>query len=361
MQASALAVHGRRLTTSAGLILAISLTVCIAPAVRSDCVPPPSGLVAWWALDETEAGLAVNRAGLPYGFHSGNATPGPGVVANGVHLPGTGPGFVSIPDHPAIDLGQGDFSIDAWVYWNNSFDSKVRTIVDKREGNLGYALYRGPAGQMGFHMGDAQGFTNYMTPDTRLFQHTWNFGTVTVDRVNHFGRFFVNGGFVFGFDPRTGNLSNSQQMRLGMAFDTDFTPFDGIIDEVEIFNRELGFGEVAQLYAAGSAGKCKTVGVEEAHSPRSAVLDLANNPLRSGHTEVHFTLEREGRATIRVYDLAGRLVHHRDTEDLAAGEHHVAWNAMGPDGTPIPNGLYFVKVSLGSSGLEATRRLVVAR
>ena len=36
-----------------------------------------------------------------------------------------------------------------------------------------------------------------------------------------------------------------------------YVHFDGLIDEVEIFNRALSAGEIAAIYAAGSAGKCK--------------------------------------------------------------------------------------------------------
>src|SRR5206468_1484793 len=34
-------------------------------------------------------------------------------------------------------------------------------------------------------------------------------------------------------------------------------PFDGLIDEVEIFNRALSAAEILAIYNAGSAGKCK--------------------------------------------------------------------------------------------------------
>ncbi len=34
-------------------------------------------------------------------------------------------------------------------------------------------------------------------------------------------------------------------------------PFDGLIDEVEVFDRALSDGEVYDIYRAGSNGKCK--------------------------------------------------------------------------------------------------------
>ncbi len=46
-------------------------------------------------------------------------------------------------------------------------------------------------------------------------------------------------------------------LRIGRLVDTFWAPFNGLVDEVEIFNRTLSQAEIQAIFNAGSAGKCK--------------------------------------------------------------------------------------------------------
>ena len=49
--------------------------------------------------------------------------------------------YVSVPDYPAIDIGTGNLTIDAWVLRSpNDGDSPPSVIVDKRDVNSGDRL-----------------------------------------------------------------------------------------------------------------------------------------------------------------------------------------------------------------------------
>jgi hypothetical protein len=87
---------------------------------------------------------------------------------------------------------------------------------------------------------------------------------VTVNRTNPTGiRWYHNGAPIA---PQTNNPTNHQgspvnnsPLRIGTR--TANSPlsgfFNGDIDELEIFKRMLGAGEVLSLYNAGAFGKCK--------------------------------------------------------------------------------------------------------
>jgi len=64
-------------------------------------------------------------------------------------------------------------------------------------------------------------------------------------------------------------------------------------------------------------------------------------------------------ATMRVYDLAGRLVRRVETPPLAAGVHQVAWNLTDEHGARVPAGVYLVRVAAGAR--QSVHRLVVVR
>jgi hypothetical protein len=67
-------------------------------------------------------------------------------------------------------------------------------------------------------------------------------------------------------------------------------------------------------------------------------------------TKIEFGMAREGRATVRVFDIQGRLVSTVVDRVLAAGNHSYDF-----DGARLASGIYFM--SLKADGKEETRRL----
>jgi len=82
------------------------------------------------------------------------------------------------------------------------------------------------------------------------------------------------------------------------------------------------------------------------------------NPVLRG-TEIAFQLENSARATLRVYDLSGKLVRTVVTGSLDAGSHTARWDTRDESGKPVASGVYFYR--LESGGLTATKQLVVTR
>ena len=71
--------------------------------------------------------------------------------------------------------------------------------------------------------------------------------------------FYVDGVQVanFNVNAHSGSLDTFAPLRLGASSDVPSAFFDGAIEEVEIFNRELRRREVEDIARAGNAGKCK--------------------------------------------------------------------------------------------------------
>jgi hypothetical protein len=182
------------------------------------------------------------------------------MVAGALFFNGTSQ-YVNAADHPELDLGTGDFSIDAWVRSSGN-PSGVVTILDKRENvwtvPRGYHLYI-YNGQLGLQMADASGTgptlwdcnlpplnsacTNYTAsggPD--VADDEWHHVTATVDRddPNGGGKLFVDGALVHSFDPTIRALSLDNVAELRIARESSGAPYwPGEIDEVEVFKREL--------------------------------------------------------------------------------------------------------------------------
>jgi len=104
-----------------------------------------------------------------------------------------------------------------------------------------------------------------------------------------------------------------------------------------------------------------TVGTVDAGAPgvaAPAVYPARPNPFVSD-TEIAFALPAAGRASLRVYDVRGRLVRVLVDGESPAGVRHVRWNGRDASGGAASAGIYFVK--LNALGVERTQRLLRLR
>jgi hypothetical protein len=77
----------------------------------------------------------------------------------------------------------------------------------------------------------------------------------------------------------------------------------------------------------------------------------------AGTREISFRVERAGRVTLEIFDVAGRRVASPFAGDLARGDHVVPWDGRSSAGERIVAGLYFARVRAPTA--SRTLRLVV--
>jgi hypothetical protein len=98
-------------------------------------------------------------------------------------------------------------------------------------------------------------------------------------------------------------------------------------------------------------------GAEDTPPVRLTVRAVPNpfNP----HTTIHYTVPRIGPVTIRIYDVAGRLVRTVLSEVRRAGPHAVPWDGRDHAGGRVGSGVYFCRVESG--GESVVHKLVLLR
>ena len=82
------------------------------------------------------------------------------------------------------------------------------------------------------------------------------------------------------------------------------------------------------------------------------------SPAMSSAT-IPFSLASSGTARVDVYDVSGRIVTTLADEEMASGQHSIVWDLQGGSGTPVPSGMYHVRIQSGD--WTGTTRLIVAR
>ena len=216
-------------------------------------------MVSWWPLE----GNGNDIAGPNNGSLHNSPAFGPGKVNQAMSVNGTN--GISVPDSPSLNFGaNADLSIDAWIK-TNEMGRNTLTLVDKRvisgANVTGYVVYLFN-GRLGCQLGvggAGQDATN-LSGDLRDGQ--WHHIAITVARTSVTGgKGYVDGVQTGTFNPtaRSGNLTNSNPLKIGEHETAPVASFIGAIDEVELFSRAITGAEVASIYNAGSTGKCHPV------------------------------------------------------------------------------------------------------
>ncbi len=82
------------------------------------------------------------------------------------------------------------------------------------------------------------------------------------------------------------------------------------------------------------------------------------NPLTTS-TSIHYTLETSGHAMLSVYNGLGQKVRELVNSNLTAGSFQAVWDGADMTGDLVPNGLYFVRLTMGDQLI--TSKLTVNR
>jgi hypothetical protein len=233
-------------TTSVAVGSAVSFTLSLGPEPPA---PPAAGPVL--ALSFNDAGGTVTNDSSGHGNHgtvagalvaASRAGFGSALSFDGVN------DWVTVGDSATLDLTNG-LTIEAWV--RPSVVSGWETVVMKERGvgNLAYALYSadgtvaqggadGPAGYA--NIGNVH---RSVRQAAALPLGAWTHIATTYDGANQ--RIYVNGALVAS-RGQTGNVSvTASPLRIGgnAAWAGEF--FQGLIDEVRVYNRALGATEIA--------------------------------------------------------------------------------------------------------------------
>lgn len=212
--------------------------------LQSPCTPAPSGLIAWWRAEgDPFDALGTNNGTIT------NITFADGRVGQAFSFDG-GNGCVSIPDSPLLDSLGSNITIEAWIKVN-VFSQGWQAIVTK--GDNSWRLQRnGWNSTIAF---DTDDLSNFSLPSSKtLDDGQWHHVAAVYDGA--FKYLYIDGA-LDASAPATGSIhQNSYPICIGENAEMTGRNFNGLIDEVSIYNRGLSAVEIAAIYNAGSSGKC---------------------------------------------------------------------------------------------------------
>jgi hypothetical protein len=161
---------------------------------------------------------------------------------------------VRVPHDKELDLGPGDFAIDAWV---RTTGKGFQPIVSKQDPEAGFSLFV-QDGRLGFAASGGQRIaadTPLVAREGEVADGKWHHVAVVVERDGE-GRLYVDSLPVLRFDAGQfpGDLDNTGDLFIARDVARQ-AHFQGAIDELDIFRVRLSEAEIDGIFSAGAGGK----------------------------------------------------------------------------------------------------------
>jgi len=228
----------------------------IPPPPPTNCVPAPSGLVAWWRAE----GNADDATGSNAGQLLFGATFAPGRVGQAFSFDGIS-SRVSVPDAEVFKLTDS-LSFEGWIRAASLAPGIIFFRGDNRPGLDPYAMALGTSGHLHWGINNERNEFAAVDAPELLPTEVWTHVAAVLNGATGELALYVNGLLVSqtnttirplrDLDPQSGpavGIGNH-----GGTFHN--FPFHGLVDEWALYSRALSSAEILAIYHAGAAGKC---------------------------------------------------------------------------------------------------------
>jgi hypothetical protein len=148
------------------------------------------------------------------------------------------------------------------------------------------------------------------------------------------------------------DTSNSVQQFPTITHDGDGTLFVSWTD----YRLPASTGKNREIYYKVGTGQITGVAATEAPA-LTRLLRNYPNPFNPA-TKILFRLERDAQASLRIFDVHGRLVRTLVDSYLAAGQREVEWDGRDDHGRSLASGTYFMKLEGGGTYATKTVNLL---
>jgi hypothetical protein len=197
-----------------------------------------AGLIGWWRFDETEGSVAKDSSGGNHdGALVGDAKWTQGKIGGAVELDGDGD-FVRIPDEKAFDIS-GEITIICWVNFR-SIPTDYTAIVTKGDNSWRLSTF---GSQRKFHAS----VNNWQQLVVReVAANEWHHVAAVYDGKQVC--IYIDGEVDVCKEWTGGIAQNDYEVLIGENAQENGRYFDGLIDDVRIYNYALSVQQVSDLY-----------------------------------------------------------------------------------------------------------------
>lgn len=204
-----------------------------------------SGLVGYWKFDGDAKDSSGNNN---HGTWVGGAAYKEGVFGEAADFSSPSGSYVTVPHSPSINVGAGAFSFGAWV---NSYGNigKNQHLLNKRTGGDRGSFWDIYLSSLAENINAEVTGKSFGNPPSKMGTNTW-YHIMLTRASDGLVTIYIDGEYLASANL-PGDSSSTHAFNIGNLTVSPDHEFNGLIDEVVIYDRELEAGEVGALYEAG--------------------------------------------------------------------------------------------------------------
>lgn len=215
-------------------------------------IPPYDDAIGWWKLDEIVVGPVVDTMGNNDGTNNGATINQDGKFDKAYSFDGLN-NYVSIVDDDS--LKPAIMTLCCWIYHTSDVTGDRAWVINKNsyDGRTGYGIGLGPTNSIMLSGGNGTTFDDWNT-GVIIPKNEWHFIVFTWDgstKTLYLDGVYQSQHSIVGPQPNTGSLN------FGRFSDYDGQYYEGLIDEIRIYNRILTQNEITVLYNQNTFGSYK--------------------------------------------------------------------------------------------------------
>jgi hypothetical protein len=327
-------------------------------------LPDPVG---HWTFDEGDGYTAADISGngndgviWDDGVFWSDDTP----TGTGYSLEFTGKsGAVHIGDPEILQI-VGDITLAAWIKTDAATESWQNIIAKGHADNQEIVIrVDGNSHPTQIWCGSYDGadhmVQSYELSDAEL--NTWIHIVGTYSSVNQAWSLYFNGEWVAESQDAVGAVTVDMPWAIG-ARASDSTAiypterhFEGLIDDVRIYNVPLDESQVTELYNQSFNAVESQPATKPSHFALGQNYPNPFNP----RTQIGYKLSEAAPVNISVYNIDGQLVTTLVNAVKSPGSYLVSWNATDQNGLPVAGGIYIARMV--SNNFSESRKLTLIR
>jgi len=307
-----------------------------------------------WKFDESDQETITENVINPdlYGVISGDFQKIWGSYNRGIKFNGKNTS-ISIPNITQLQMDTNQVSISIWIKTKNlASEYPLSTGPIFKSLQDYYSLYFSRLfDELRFKVTTTTGNQVVGIPSLFIKRNEWNFivGTYNGKVLS----VYLNGKLI-RTAGLSGNVLNNQRSFIGSG--NNGTYFNGAIDELAIYNRELTIQEIETMYFSANKPSGDSVENNKDHVvvfPKSwEILSIYPNPFNLS-TTIKYQISSKSVVTVSNYNLLGQKLNSFQLPETTIGEHEV--------NIPFNNlasGLYFLTFSSGNQTIIKKVQLI---
>ena len=220
---------------------------------------------------------------------------------------------VTVPDDPSLNF-DGDFTVAFW-YNASTAQSNATRLIGSHDGDDGFSIYANADGSLNFFVDADDGATTATLSSGLVADGNWHL-VVATRSGNSIDLNLDNGASSAGSGTTLGELEVAAPLTIGGESAT-VSDYEGLLDDVRIYTRQLSVSDVAELYATGST---------------TLTVDTFNDTLDGDTTSISTLLSNRGAdgfISLREAVIAANNTAGADTIVLGSGTYAITRNGAG--------------------------------